>query len=116
MFRRAFIAEQFALRGLEHTLQYLAALRGFGIGHSNARHIEAALRIPFSIPLAKAQGGLRNESQPAPLEVRPKLKDLSHRAERSAIPFPRDHALVLVLHFRFPDAELAQKHDNRLQE
>src|SRR5271168_1804953 len=45
MLRRAFIAEKFALRRLQHSLQHFAALRGFRIGNAQARHVEALLGV-----------------------------------------------------------------------
>src|SRR5579863_1421369 len=41
--RRTLLAEQLALRGLQHALQNFAALRGFGVGDADAGNGENAL-------------------------------------------------------------------------
>ena len=49
MFRRAFLAEQLALRRLQNAFQHLAALRGFRIGDAHAGNVEALFRIPLGV-------------------------------------------------------------------
>ena len=49
MLGRALLAEQLALRRLQHALQHFPALRGLRIGDPHARHGEAPFRIPFRI-------------------------------------------------------------------
>ena len=55
MFRRAFLAEQFALRGFQHTFQHFAALRGLGIGDAHAGNVEAPLGIPLGVARRESQ-------------------------------------------------------------
>ena len=58
---------------------------------------------------------MRDESQAAPFEVRAKFKYFGHGAQRSAIPFPGNDALVLVFDFGLAVAQLAQQHHDGLQ-
>ncbi len=55
MFRRAFFAEQLALRRLQNAFQHFATLRRLGIGDAHAGHAEALLGIPLGITVANAQ-------------------------------------------------------------
>ena len=70
MFRSAFIAEQFALRRLEHALENLSTLRGFGVGNPGAGDREALLGIPLGVFVADLQSRLRDESEAAPFKIR----------------------------------------------
>ncbi len=55
MLRRALTAKKFALMRLQHALQDFSALRGLGIGHANAGHVEALLRVPRGVFVVQAQ-------------------------------------------------------------
>jgi len=54
MLRRALTAKKFALVRLQYTLQDFSALRGLGIGHSNAGHIESLLCVPRGVFVVQA--------------------------------------------------------------
>src|SRR5579862_8056898 len=108
MLRRALFAKELALRGLEHALQHFSALRGFRIRHAHPWNFEALLCVPLGIALTDAQSRLRNEAQAPPFEVRAQFKDISHRPQGSAIPFPRNHTLILVLDLGFALMKLPQ--------
>src|SRR5271155_1805245 len=78
LFWSAFAAKEFALRGLEHAFQYLAALRRFRIGDAHAWDRKSLLGIPLRIARANLQRGLRDESQPAPFEIGAKFEHFRH--------------------------------------
>src|SRR6185503_4403570 len=105
----ALAAKQLALNRLENAFEHLPALGGFGICHPDACDVEHFLRVPRGVTVADAERRLGDEAEPAPLEVRPELKDLGHRRESGAVAFPRDHASVLVLDDRSSFLELAQQ-------
>src|SRR5688572_1249529 len=69
--RRARGAEDLALPRLDHALEDLAALARLGIGHPHAGHAEPPLGVQLFIRRRQLQRALRDEPQPAPLEVRP---------------------------------------------
>src|SRR5271166_3662253 len=115
MFRRAFPAEQLALRWLQHALQYFPALRGLGIGDSSAGDREALLGIPLGVFVADLQGRLGDESETAPFEVGPELKDFGHRLQRGPIALPRYNSFVLILDSRLSRLELPKQHNDGLQ-
>ena len=100
---------------LEHTFQHFSALRGLRIGYAHAGNVETPLRIPLCITFADAQGGLRDEAEPSPLKIRTQFENICHRPERCVIAFPRNHALVLVFDLRLVRFQLAQNHNDGLQ-
>ena len=115
MLGRALVAEQLALRRLQHALQHLAALRGFRIGDPHAGNRETRSASQSRIALANAQGRLRDEPHAAPLEIIAQLEHFGDGPQGRAIAFPRHDALVLVLHLRLAVFELPQQHQDRLQ-
>src|SRR5271166_818125 len=115
MLRRALASKEFTLMRLQHPLQHLSTLRGFGIGDANAGNLEALLGVKFGVLVVDAQRRLRDETQTAPFEVRTQLENLSHGLEGGVIAFPGNDALVLILNFGFTRPQLMQEHDDGLQ-
>src|SRR5271170_7102150 len=101
MFRRAFLAEQLALRGLKHAFENFSALRCFGVGNSCVRNWEALLGVPLSVFVADPQSRLGDEPKSAPFKIGPQLKYLRHCFQGGVIAFPRNDAFVLILDARF---------------
>src|SRR5215213_6196174 len=67
--RRARGAEHLALERLDHALEHLAALARLRIGHAHARHGVAELRVEVRVGVRQPQAAVRDEPEPAPLEV-----------------------------------------------
>ena len=88
---RALLAEQLAVLRLEHALEHLAALRRLGVGDANAGHLEARLGVPPRVLVADLERRLRDEAEPAPLEVGAQLEHLGHRPQRRAVALPGHH-------------------------
>src|SRR5580700_2895882 len=93
MLRRALPAKKLTLMRLQHALQHFPTLRGFGIGHSNARNLKALFCVPFGILIVEAQCRLRNKSQTAPLKIRTQLENLGHGPEWRGLGFISQSAL-----------------------
>ena len=100
MLRRALASKKFTLMRLQDALQHFSTLRGFGVGYADAGNLEALFGVKLGILIVDAQGGLRDESETAPFEIRPQLKNFGHSFQGGAITFPGDDALVLILNFR----------------
>src|ERR1700683_4288773 len=115
MLRRALASKEFTLMRLQHALQNLSTLRGFGVGDSDAGDFEALLRVEFGVLVVDAQCGLRDEAEAAPFEVGTQLENFRHGFEGGAIAFPGNYALVLIFDFGLACLQLAQKHNYRLQ-
>src|SRR5471030_2641326 len=64
----ALLAEQLALRRLQHALQHLPALSGLRIGDSHARYGKAAFGVPLSVRLSNPESRLRDKAQSLPLK------------------------------------------------
>src|SRR5580700_7230975 len=96
MLRRTLASKKFTLMRLQHAFQNLSALRGFGVGDPDAGNFKALFGIELGVFVVDAQGGLRDEAETAPLEVRTQLENFGHGLERCAIAFPGNYALVLI--------------------
>ena len=116
MFGSALFPKQLALRGFQNTFEYFSALRRLGISNASFWDGIALLCVPLGVFLANPQRRLGNESQSTPLKVRPQFKDFCHDFESGAISLPRHHPLILVFDPCLASIELAQKHDDRLQQ
>src|ERR1700733_1531374 len=116
MFRSAFFSEQFALCWLQNTFKYFSALRRLRVSHARIRDSVALLGVPRGIFVANAQCRLRDESEPAPLKIRPQLEDFGHYLERRAIAPPRHYPLILILDPGFARMQLPQKHNDGLEQ
>src|ERR1700691_5438021 len=115
MFGRALLAKKLALMRLEHTFQYFSALRSLRIGDSHSGDVEPLLCVPLCVTLPDPQSGLRNEAEASPLKIGPQFENVGHGPERSAISLPRHYALVLIFDPGLIRLQLAQNHDDRLQ-
>lgn len=115
MFGRALVAKELALMRLQHAFEHFAALRRLRIGDSNSRNLETLLRVPFRVALAETQGRLRNKTESSPFEIRAQLENFGHGAERGTIPFPWNDSLVLILDSGLVGLQLAQHHDDGLE-
>src|SRR3954465_11093782 len=102
--------EHLALPRLDDALEDLAALARLGVGDTNTGHLVAHLGVEVGVVGGEAQGTLRDEAEPSPLEVRPQLEDLRHHLERAQVPLVRDDTAVLELDLTSPHPELAQDH------
>src|SRR6202162_6686519 len=96
MLRRALTAKECTLMRLQHAFQHLAALRGLGISHPDARDFKALLRVPCGVLFVDSQRRLRDESQPAPLKIRTQLEDFGSGPRRGAVALPGDAPLALI--------------------
>src|SRR3984893_7464505 len=95
---RAGAAEDFALPGLDDTLQDLAALTGFGIGDAERWHAEFALRVVARIGRAQPHARVVNRAKPTPFEEFPQLVDKVYGGERLPVGVLGNDTVLLVLH------------------
>ena len=113
---RARGAEHLALPRLDHALEHLAALARLRVGHAHAGHAEAHLGVEVGVGVGELQPALRDEAEPAPLEVRPQLEHLGHHLERALVALVGHHARVLVLDLAAALGELGEDHPDRLED
>src|SRR5215217_5521075 len=116
MLGRAGRAEDLALPGLEHTLEYLAALAGLRVGDAHARYAVTQLGVEVRIGVRELEGRLGYKAHPPPLEVRTEFEDLSHALQCREVAFPGDDPAVLVLDLAAALVELSHEHEDGLQE
>src|SRR5215204_3341968 len=116
MLGRAGRAEDLALPGLEHTLEYLAALTGLRVGDAHTRYGVTQLGVEVRVGIRELEGRLDYKAHPAPLEVRSELEDLGHALQGSEVALPGDDPAVLVLDLAPALVELAHEHEDGLQE
>ena len=94
--RRAGPAEHFALPRLDDALQDLAALAGFGIGDTDRRHAEFALRIEARIGRTQPDARMVNRAKPTPFEKFPQLVYTVYGGERFPVGVLGNDTVVLI--------------------
>jgi hypothetical protein len=84
--------------------------------HAHARNAPAQLGVQVRVRLRQLEPALGDEAHAAPLEVRPQLEHLRHHLERAQVALVGDDALVLVLDLAAALTELAQDHQDALED
>src|SRR3954468_15747253 len=109
-FGRARSAEHLALPGTDDALQDLAALAGLRVGDPYPRNLEPELGVPGRELGPESERALRDEPEPAPLEVGPQLEHVGDHLQRARVAVLAHGPCVLVLHLAATVAELLQEH------
>ncbi len=113
---RARRAEDLALPRLDDPLEHLAALARLGVRHPDVGDRVAQLGVEGGELRAQLQTALRDEAQPAPLEVWPQLEDLGQHGQGPGIASLAHHPRVLVLDLAAALPDLREQHGDGVQD
>ena len=116
MLGRARGAKHLALPRLDHALEHLTALTRLRVGDADVGRLKTSFGVELGVGIRQPQRRLRDEPESAPLEVRAQREHLGHHLQRLQVAVRRNDPLVLVLDLATPVVQLAQDHQDRLQD